>query len=72
MLKLDGTLRANPPALTAPGAFGHVVPERALIVLILMAQSRGRTILHTGQTTVAVIVYAKVRHISLRFHCKIA
>jgi hypothetical protein len=34
MLKLNGLLRADPPALTAPRAFGHIVFERSLIVLI--------------------------------------
>jgi hypothetical protein len=60
MLKFDGILRANPPALPAAGAFGHVVPKRTLIVLILIAQSRGRTIFHTRQTTIAIFVYTKV------------
>jgi len=31
MLKLDRFLRTDPPALTASGAFGHVVLERSSI-----------------------------------------
>jgi hypothetical protein len=62
MLKLDGVLGTDPPALTAAGAFGHVVPKRPLFRLIAIVQSRSRTIFHTGQTTIAVFVYTKVRH----------
>jgi hypothetical protein len=31
MLKLDRFLRTDSPALTASGAFGHVVLERSLV-----------------------------------------
>ena len=62
MLKLDGILWTDPPTLSATGTLGHVVPERAVILLILIVQRRGRTILHTGQTSITFIVYAKVRH----------
>jgi hypothetical protein len=37
MLKLNGLLRTDPPALAAAGAFGHIVLERSSIVLILIA-----------------------------------
>jgi hypothetical protein len=37
MLKLNGLLWAYPPALTAAGAFGHIVQERSPIFLILIA-----------------------------------
>jgi hypothetical protein len=36
MLKLDGFLRTDSPALTASGALGHVVLERSAIVLIVI------------------------------------
>ncbi len=36
MLKLDGFLRTDPPALTTAGAFGHIVPQRSPIVLIII------------------------------------
>jgi hypothetical protein len=62
MLKLDGSLWANAPALTAPCAFGHIVAECPSVVAILKTQSRSRTIFHTGQTSVAVIIYPKIGH----------
>jgi hypothetical protein len=62
MLKLDGVLRTDPPALSAAGALGHIVTERSPIVPIGITQGRGRTIFHTGQAPVALIVDAKVRH----------
>jgi hypothetical protein len=37
MLKLNGILRAYPPALTAAGAFGHIVLQRSSIVPIAIA-----------------------------------
>jgi hypothetical protein len=36
MLKLDGFLRTDSPALTASGAFGHIVLERSSIVPIVI------------------------------------
>jgi hypothetical protein len=62
MLKFDGILRANSPALTASGAFGHIVFERSSIVLIITTQCRSRTIFHAGQTPVTVLIYTKKRH----------
>jgi hypothetical protein len=66
MLKLDGFLRTDSPALTASGALGHIVAERSPIVPIGITQGRGRTIFHTGQTPVTVLVYPKVRHTILQ------
>jgi hypothetical protein len=63
MLKLDGSLRADAPALTATGAFGHIVVECPSVVVIIKTQCRRRTIFHAGQTSVAVLIYAKIRHI---------
>jgi hypothetical protein len=37
MLKLDRFLRTDSPALTASGAFGHVVLERSLVDPIVVA-----------------------------------
>jgi hypothetical protein len=37
MLKLDGTFRTDAPALTASGAFGHIVLERSPIVPIAIS-----------------------------------
>jgi hypothetical protein len=48
MLKLDSLLWADPPALSAARAFGHIMLQDSLIVLIQVAQSRSRAILHTG------------------------
>jgi hypothetical protein len=47
MLKLNGLLRADPPALTAPGAFGHIVLERSPIIPVFIVQGRSRTIFNT-------------------------
>ena len=63
MLKLDGFLRTDAPALTASGAFGHIVLECAPIILVVKTQGRSRTVFHTCQTSVAVLIYSKVRHI---------
>jgi hypothetical protein len=63
MLKLDGSLRADAPALTASSAFGHIVVECPSVVLIIKTQGRSRTIFHAGQTSVAVLIYSKIRHI---------
>jgi len=62
MLKLDGFLRANPPALTATGAFGHIVFKGSSVILINKIQCRRWTIFHAGQAAVAVIIYTKIRH----------
>jgi hypothetical protein len=37
VLKLNGLMRTNSPALTASGAFGHIVPKRSPIFLIVIA-----------------------------------
>jgi hypothetical protein len=71
VLKLDGTLRTDSPALAASGASGHIMFERSPAVLISNTQCRSRTILHAGQTPVAFSVYAKVRHTTLHRDLKI-
>jgi hypothetical protein len=60
MLKLDGSLRADTPALTASSAFGHIVVECPSVVVIVKTQGRSRTIFHAGQTAIAFFIYAKV------------
>jgi hypothetical protein len=62
MLKLDGILGANPPALTASCAFGHIVFECPPTVLIDKIQCRCRAVFTACQTTIAVIINPKVRH----------
>jgi hypothetical protein len=62
MLKLDGLLGANPPALTATSAFGHIVFKNPSVILINKIQCRCRTIFHAGQTTITVLIYYEVRH----------
>ena len=71
MLKLNGLLWADPPALTAAGAFGHIVLKRSFAVLIVEIQGRGRTIFHTGQAAVAFIVYTKIIHHTINLNLKI-
>ena len=66
MLKLDSLLWADPPALSAAGALGHIVTECSPIVPIGITQGRSRTIFHTGQAPVAFLVDAKVRHTILQ------
>jgi len=65
MLKFDGLLGTYSPALTATGAFGHIVLKRSPAVLIAKAQGRSRTIFHTGQAAVAFIINYKIRHIDI-------
>jgi hypothetical protein len=60
MLELDRHLRADAPALTASGAFGHIVVECPPVVVIIKTQCRSRAIFHTGQTSVAILIYPKI------------
>ncbi len=64
MLKFDGLLRANAPALTAAGAQTHVVPQRPTVVPVCVVQSRSRAVLNTRKAAVAAIVHLKIRHYS--------
>jgi hypothetical protein len=68
MLKLDSLLWTDPPALAAARAFGHIVLQGSLIVLIQVAQSRSRTVFYTGQTTVAFFIYTEVGHTNLHLY----
>jgi hypothetical protein len=60
MLEFDGILRTNAPTLAAARTQGHVVLQCALIAPVLVAQGGSRAILHTGQTSVALIIYTKI------------
>jgi hypothetical protein len=72
MLKLDGILRADTPALTAAGAFGHIVFECPLTVVILKTQCRCRAIFNASQTAIAALVNPKVRHkFTLIYYCNL-
>jgi hypothetical protein len=59
MLKFDGLLRADTPALTAAGTQAHVVLQCSAVVLVFIVQSRSRAVLDTRQATVAAIVHLK-------------
>jgi hypothetical protein len=63
MLKFDGLLRADTPALTAAGTQAHVVPQFSVVVPVLIVQSRSRTVLNTSEAAVAAIVHSKIRHL---------
>jgi hypothetical protein len=67
MLKFDGLLGANPPALAAAGAFGHIVFKGPSVILISKIQCRRRAIFHTGQTPVAVFIYPEIWHFLIFF-----
>ena len=62
VLKLNGILRADPPALSAAGAFRHTMSKGPRILPIDKIQGRGRAIFHTGQTAVAIIIYPEIGH----------
>jgi hypothetical protein len=64
MLKFDGLLRANTPALTAAGTQAHVVPQFSAVAPVFIVQSRSRTVLDTREAAVAAIVHSKIRHLS--------
>jgi hypothetical protein len=65
MLKFDGILGANPPALTTASAFGHIVFKGPSVTMVRKIQCRRRTIFYTGQTPVTFIIYYKVGHKTL-------
>jgi hypothetical protein len=62
MFKFDRLLGTDAPALAASRAAGHVVLQGAALALVLVPQGRSRTILHTGQTSIALIIDAKIGH----------
>lgn len=62
MLKFDGLLRADTPALTAAGTQTHVVTQRSAVVPVFAAQGRSRAVLNTGKAAVTAIVHLKIRH----------
>jgi hypothetical protein len=64
VLKFDGLLRADTPALTAAGAQAHVVPQCSAVVPVFIVQSRSRAVLNTSEAAVAAIVHLKIRHFS--------
>jgi hypothetical protein len=59
MLKFDGLLRADTPALPATGTQAHVVPQCSSVVLVFVVQSRSRAVLNTREAAVAAIVHLK-------------
>jgi len=64
MLKFDGPLGAYAPALTTPGAKGHVVQQASPVAVIFKSEGRGRTVLHARQTSVAFLIDDKIRHMA--------
>ena len=64
MLKFDGLLRADSPALTTAGTQAHVVPQCPTVAKVFIVQSRSRAVLDTRQAAVAAIVHSEIRHLS--------
>jgi hypothetical protein len=59
VLKFYGPFRADSPTIAATGTTGHIVKERPLLSIISVVKSGCRTILHTGQATVAFVINSK-------------
>jgi hypothetical protein len=62
MLKFHSLLGTNPPAVSAPGAKGHVVEDFPPVPLILIVKGACRTVLHTGKAPIAMFIHLKERH----------
>jgi hypothetical protein len=63
MLKLDGVLRANTPAISAPGAPAHIVQQRSFVGRVLNVDGIGRTILQASQAAIALFIYLEIDHL---------
>jgi len=59
MLKFDGLLRADSPALTTAGTQAHIVPQCSAVIPVFIVQSRSRAVLNTREAAVAAIVHLK-------------
>jgi hypothetical protein len=57
MLKFDGLLRADTPALSAAGAQAHVVPQCSAVIPVFIVQGRSRAVLYTSEAAIAAIVH---------------
>ena len=66
VLKLNGFLRTDSPALSASGAFSHIMFKRPATVAISKTQCRCRAVFHAGQTPVTVLVNYKICHFFYR------
>ena len=62
MFKLDGSLRAYAPALTATGALCHIMLEDTLASSIIRGQGNRWTILDARQASVTCFVYSEIAH----------
>jgi len=62
MLKFDSPLRTYAPALTAPGALGHIVQQASTVAGIFKSESGRRAVLYARQTSVALFIYDEIRH----------
>lgn len=62
MLKFDGALRTDAPAVSTTGATGHIVQEHPLCPSVFIIQCARRTVLHTSQTSVTLVIDLKVSH----------
>jgi hypothetical protein len=63
MLKFNGLLGTNPPAIATSGTERHIVQKFSLVFLVLVGQSARRAVLNTGKASVALIIHLKMRHL---------
>jgi len=63
MLEFYGPLRTNPPAISASGAFGHVVQDGSPIAFIHVLKRTRRAILNACKTAGTLVVNLKKRHV---------
>jgi hypothetical protein len=64
MLKLNGMLRANPPAGGTAGTARHVVKQRLHSTGLLGLKSPSRTVLDTRKTAVTFFIHLEIDHFS--------
>ena len=62
VLEFHRILRADPPAIAAPGTPGHVVHKFSLFPDVSITERRRRTVLYAGKTPVTSMIYFKERH----------
>lgn len=63
MLEFYSLLGTDPPAVSTSGTEDDIVENGSFFSLINKTQSVGRAVLNASQTTVAILIYLKVRHI---------
>lgn len=67
MLEFHGVIGANPPAISTPRTFRHVVEQGSCVSIVPVTEGVGGAILDTGQAAITVAVDSKIRHLLASF-----